>query len=164
MAIVDLLLPEFDHEMGVTRRLLERVPDGRFEWKPHAKSMSLGSLATHIAQLPYWGRVIFEQDSFDIGADDARTPMVANRAELLARFDSHVAETRQGIAGKSDAEMMAPWTFRKLGRVVFTMPRVAAARSFLLNHSIHHRGQLSVYLRLNDVPVPPIYGPTADEG
>jgi uncharacterized damage-inducible protein DinB len=164
MAIVDLLLPEFDHEMGVTRRLLERVPDGRFDWKPHAKSMSLGGLATHVAQIPYWGRVIFEQDGFDMGADDAQAPMAATRAELLARFDSHVADTRQRLAGKGDAEMMAPWTFRKQGRVVFTMPRVAAARSFLLNHSIHHRGQLSVYLRLNDVPVPPIYGPSADEG
>jgi uncharacterized damage-inducible protein DinB len=162
MAIADSLLPEFDREMTVTRRLLERVPEDRFAWKPHARSMSLGELASHIATLAGWGAVTLDQSEIDMGG--ANTNAVAtSRADLLARFDGHVADTRAALTGKSDAEMMAKWSLKQNGRTLFTMPKTAVWRSFVLNHLVHHRGQLSVYLRLNDVPVPAMYGPSADE-
>lgn len=166
MAIKDMLLPEYDHEMGVTRRLLERVPDADFGWKPHEKSMSLGSLVTHIANIPTWTSGIVTMPEFDIASipPDATPQLPATRSELLGRFDGTVATARALIDGRSDPELLAMWTFKKAGQTVFAMPRVAALRSFVLNHSVHHRGQLSVYLRLRNVPLPAMYGPTADEG
>ena len=165
MAIIDALLPEYDHEMGVTRRLLERVPEEAFAWKPHDRSMTLGGLVTHLANVPTWTGAITERLEFDIGTlpPDASPTVPATRAELLERFDENVADARARIAAKSDAELLALWTFKKGGQIVFVMPRISALRSFLMNHSIHHRGQLSVYLRLQNVPLPSIYGPTADE-
>ena len=166
MAIRDALLPEFDHEMGVTRKLLERVPEGDFAWKPHDKSMSLGGLATHLSHIPHWSQAIIEQAELDMtGIPPDATPTIpATRQELLERFDRNVRDARARIAGASDADVMAVWTFKKAGETVFSMPRIAALRSFLMNHSVHHRGQLSVYLRLRNVPLPAMYGPTADEG
>jgi uncharacterized damage-inducible protein DinB len=149
MSIADALLPEFDREMGVTRRLLERVPDGQFTWQPHAKSMTLGRLAEHLAELPQWVGVTVAQDGFDMGT--SRRP------------DGYVPPARAALAGKTDAELMAPWTFSRGGQVMFTMPKAGVLRSFVLNHLVHHRGQLSVYLRLHDVPLPSIYGPSGDE-
>jgi uncharacterized damage-inducible protein DinB len=162
MAIVDALLPEYDHETATTRKLLERVPDGKFDWKPHDKSMSLGDLAGHLATMLSWGETTMNQSEFELSGDFTRPPM-SNRAELLAAFDKQAAATRQTLAGKLDSEFMAPWTLKRQGKTMFTMPKIAVMRSFVLNHMIHHRGQLSVYLRLNDVPVPSIYGPSADE-
>jgi uncharacterized damage-inducible protein DinB len=162
MAIVDALLPEFDHEMTTTRKLLERVPEDRFEWKPHAKSMALGALATHLATLASWGDIALNQSEIDVGTTPQAT-LAKSRAELLARFDQYVAATRAALVSTSDAELMAPWSLKRHGETIFTMPKAAVWRSFVLNHVIHHRGQLSVYLRLNDVPVPSIYGPSADE-
>ena len=162
MPIVDALVPEFDHEMTTTRKVLERVPEGRFDWKPHKKSMSLGGLATHVANIAYWGEVTLTQPGIDLGgAGQAEVPKT--RAELLATFDRNVTTTRSALVGKSDAELMAPWTLKSSGHTVFTMPKVTVWRSFVMNHMIHHRAQLSVYLRLNDVPVPSMYGPSADE-
>ena len=161
MGIADALLPEFDHEMAVTRKLLERVPEDKFTWKPHAKSMSLVELATHVANLPSWGAVTLSQSEFDVAAH--RNTAATSRADLLARFDANIAETRAALVGKIDPEMMAAWTLKHNGQTLFTMPKAAVWRSFMLNHLIHHRGQLSVYLRLNDVPVPAMYGPSADE-
>jgi uncharacterized damage-inducible protein DinB len=161
VGIADALLPEFDHEMAVTRKLLERVPEDKFTWKPHAKSMSLVELATHVANLPSWGAVTLSQSEFDVAAH--RNTAATSRADLLARFDANIAETRAALVGKIDPEMMAPWTLKHNGQTLFTMPKAAVWRSFMLNHLIHHRGQLSVYLRLNDVPVPAMYGPSADE-
>ena len=162
MAIVDALLPEFDHEIATTRKLLERVPDDRFDWKPHDKSMSLGQLASHVATLPSWGQMTMNQPEFDLGGD-FRQPEMKTHADLVSTFDRIAADTRAAMAGKSDAEFMAPWTLKHTGKTLFTMPKAAVMRSFVLNHLIHHRGQLSVYLRLNDVPLPSIYGPSADE-
>lgn len=165
MAITDSLLPEFDHEMATTRRLLARVPDAELGWKPHDRSMRLGELATHIANIPNWCTAVVEHPLFDIAAsgDDLKPTVPAAMAELLTRFDAAVAGGRAALAGASDAALLGPWTLKHGAQEIFTMPRVSAIRSFVMNHLIHHRGQLSVYLRLKDVPLPSIYGPTADE-
>ena len=162
MAIGDALLAEFDREMTMTRRMIERVPDARLAWKPHVKSMSLGELATHITNLPWWGSVVLNQLEFDMEAVPAAVA-VGSTAEALERYDRNVAESRAALAGKLDVELMAPWALKHGGRTIFTMPRGAVWRSFVLNHLIHHRGQLGVYLRMNDLPVPGMYGPSADE-
>ncbi len=157
------LLPEFDHEMQTTRRTLERVPEDKLGWKPHQKSMTLGALATHLATITHWVGAVAGMDSFDISAAPP-TQELKSRQELLKAFDDNVAEARKVIAGTTDAAMMKPWSLIAGGKAMFTLPRIAVLRGFVLNHIIHHRGQFSVYLRLNDVPVPSIYGPSADEG
>ncbi len=163
MALNEALLPEFDHEMQTTRRTLERVPEDKFAWKPHQKSMTMGALATHLATINHWVDATMAADSFDV-SNAPPTPEFKSRSELLAAFDKNVASARKAIAGASDAQLLKAWSLLSGGKTVLTMPRVAVLRSFILNHTIHHRGQLSVYLRLNDVPVPSIYGPSADEG
>lgn len=163
MALNQALLPEFDHEMQTTRRTLERVPEDKLGWKPHQKSMSLGGLATHLATINHWVDATMGMDAFDV-AGVPPNPELKSRAEILAAFDQNAASARKAIAGASDADLMKPWSLLSSGKAVFTLPRIAVLRSFILNHTIHHRGQLSVYLRLNDVAVPSIYGPSADEG
>jgi uncharacterized damage-inducible protein DinB len=162
MALVDSLLPEFDHEMGTTRRLLERVPEDKIDWRPHPRSFTLGQLAQHVATIPLWGSMTLTQSELDIAAPGEQTP-IRTQAGLLAHFDGHVKATRAALAGKMDAELMVPWTLKRGPDTIFSMPKVAVWRSFVLSHLIHHRGQLCVYLRMNDVPVPSIYGPSADE-
>ena len=165
MALKDALLPEYDHEMGTTRRLLERLPDAEFGWKPHDKSMSLGDLGQHLASLVMWCGTIANQSEFDLATFNPEDmPKMDTREQLLAAFDASVASGRQVLASKTDGELLAPWSLKKGGKEIFTLPRIAAIRSFVMNHTIHHRGQLSVYLRLRNVPVPSIYGPSADEG
>lgn len=165
MSLVDALLPEFDREMGATRRVLERVPDGQFGWQPHPKSMTLGRLAEHLAELPHWVGVTLGQSEFDLGT--ARRPdgyaPPPTRAAVLSMFDASVTAARAALVGRSDPELMAPWTLRNNGQVMFTMPKAAVLRSFVMNHVIHHRGQMTVYLRLQNVPLPSIYGPSGDE-
>ena len=164
MALKDALLPEFDHEMGVTRKLLERVPDADLGWKPHHKSFSLGDLAAHLAQIPHWSAAILDQPSYDIETVESGDRTSPTRgADVVAAFDRAVAAARARLSAKSDGELMAPWTLKKGGQDMFTAPALAAFKSFIVNHSIHHRGQLSVYLRLRNVPLPSMYGPTADE-
>ena len=164
MAITDALLPEFDHEMATTRRLLDRVPEAKFAWKPHAKSMTLGQLAGHLANIPFWCSATLNAAVLDLDTiADTRPKTPESRAALVEEFDKKVAAARARLAQATDPELLAPWTLKKGDQEFFTMPRIAAIRSFVMNHLIHHRGQLSVYLRLNDVPIPPIYGPTADE-
>ncbi len=163
MAIRDALLPELDQEMATTRRLLERIPEEDAAWKPHPKSFSLGDLALHISQLPFWGTTTIRETEFNAKAPNAPvTPSFQSTAQVLQRFDEHVAEMRAALAEASDEELMVPWSLRNGEETIFTLPRVAALRGFVFNHIIHHRGQLSVYLRLRDVPLPSIYGPTAD--
>jgi uncharacterized damage-inducible protein DinB len=165
MAMRDALLPEYDHEMGTTRRLLQRTPEAELGWKPHEKSRSLGQLAGHIAHIPEWCHAILEHSSFEgsgVGSD-LRAPSPESVAALLTAFDKKVAEARVGLAVAADAELLSPWTFTRGDQEIFTLPRAAALRSFVMNHLIHHRGQFSVYLRLRNVPLPAIYGPTADE-
>jgi uncharacterized damage-inducible protein DinB len=164
MALVDGLLAEYDREMHTTRRVLERAPERDFAWQPHAKSFTLGQLATHLATIPHWGVAVLTEPGFDLAAGGGQpAPLLATTAELLATFDRHVAATRAALADRTDADLLAPWTLRRGDQVVFTLPRAGVLRSFILSHMIHHRGQLSVYLRLRDVPVPSIYGPSADE-
>jgi uncharacterized damage-inducible protein DinB len=162
MTIADALLPEFDHEMSVTRKLLERVPEDKFEWKPHPKSMSFIALATHVATIPSWGAPTLNQSELDLGGLPPNTAPLS-RTELLERFDKNVTETRAALLGRTDAEMMVIWSLKHNGQKIFTMPRASVWRGFVMNHHIHHRAQLGIYFRLNDVPVPAMYGPTADE-
>ena len=166
MAFSDTLLPEFDHEMAGARRTLERVPEDRFEWRPHPKSGAMGWLAGHLANIPEWGTLTIARDELDLapgGKPMELPPPPASRADLLAAFDKKAAEARAAIAGASDEELMKPWSLLQNGKTIFTMPKLTVLRSFVLNHLIHHRAQLGVYLRLNDVPVPSLYGPSADE-
>jgi len=166
MGLSDALLPEFDNEMANTRKTLERVPDGKFDWKPHEKSMAMGGLATHLANLPSWGSLTMSSDSFDMAPEGKplKTPELSSTKSVLEKFDENVAATRAAIAGASDADLFKPWTLMSNGNTILTMPKIAVLRSFVMNHLIHHRAQLGVYLRLNDIPVPSIYGPSADEG
>lgn len=167
MAIKDILLPEYDHEMAVTRRVLERGPVEDFGWKPHEKSFALGALATHVANIPGWVPVILEQAEFDMAATPPelrKSAPLGTSEEILARFDANVSVGRGLLDAQTDPQLLAMWTFKNAGQTVFTMPRVAALRRFVLNHQVHHRAQLGLYLRLRNVPVPAMYGPTADEG
>lgn len=163
---IDFYLPEFDHEMETTRRVLARVPEARAEWRPHSKSRPLGELAQHVANLVGFGELIVRQTERDV-APPGGPPVVSvpftTSAALLQSFDANVASARAAIAGATDADLMVSWSLKRGGVPFFTLPRAAVLRSFLLSHLIHHRGQLSVYLRLLDVPLPAIYGPTADE-
>lgn len=163
MPLVDALLPEFDHEMTVTRKVLERVPDGQFDWKPHQKSMSLGQLAQHVATIPTWGKVAMNQPEFDL-AGSPPASQLPTRAEILSLFDRNVSDARAALAGKGDGEMMAPWALKRGGHTIFSLPKASVWRSFVMNHLIHHRAQLGVYLRMHDIPLPSVYGPSADEG
>ena len=166
MAIAASMLPEFDQEMANTRRTLERVPENQFDWTPHAKSTPLGRLAAHLSTIPTWVAVTLTQDSFDVdppGGERYTPPVPASTEEILAAFDEHVAAARHTLEETTDAHLMTPWTLKKGGEDMFTMPRVACVRTFVMSHMIHHRAQLGVYLRLLDVPVPRIYGPSADE-
>ncbi|HEV3140338.1 MAG TPA: DinB family protein [Vicinamibacterales bacterium] len=164
MTIAELLLPEFDQEMTATRRVLERVPDDRFGWKPHAKSFSMGDLASHIVNTVWWADVTMNRTEFDIAraSQDELTRTVQSKADLLAWFDGNVPSARAALA-RPDADYFVPWTLKQGDTVYFTMPRYNCVRSFVLNHIVHHRAQLTVYLRENDVPVPGPYGPSADE-
>lgn len=166
MALNQALLPEFDHEMANTRKTLERVPDGKFSWQPHPKSMTLGRLASHLADIPSWVPVTLKENSIDVnppGGSQRQTAQLGSRKELLEQFDKNVAAARSALAAATDEQLMQPWTLLNGGKTVFTLPKIATYRGFVMSHSIHHRAQLGVYLRLNDVPVPSIYGPSADE-
>jgi len=162
MKLTEFYLNELEREVERSRRALEQVPAGKYQWKPHDKSMSLGGLATHLTNLPFWGITILTENSYDLAAGPPHATVKDSRSEILTAFDDAIRRTR-GLLDKTDAEYLGMWSLKRSGQEMFSLPRVSAFRSFVMNHSIHHRGQLSVYLRLNDVPVPPIYGPTADE-
>ena len=166
MMISQSMLPEFDHEMANLRKTLERVPENTPDFAPHPKSMKLSRLAGHLAELPMWAKMTLGQDEVDINPPGGATfepGVMKNRRELLATFDETVKQARAQIAAASDEAMMRPWTLKSAGQAMFTMPKVAVLRSFVMNHMIHHRAQLGVYLRMNGVPVPGLYGPSADE-
>ncbi len=162
MSIAQSLLPEFDHEMANTRKVLERVPYDNPAWKPHEKSSTIADLAHHVATVPGWAKETFTKDSLDM-TNFTPPKASANQTELLAEFDKCAASGREALANASDADMMGNWSLTGHGQTYFTMPKIAVYRSFVMNHMIHHRAQLTVYLRMNDVPVPGLYGPSADE-
>src|SRR5215469_9392578 len=162
MAVSQILLPEFDEEMKNTRKILECVPDGKFDYKPHPKSMSMQRLATHVAELPSWGTMTLDREVFDI-PPDYEPHFATSRAELLQMFDKHAAEARTQIEKTSDADWQKIWTLTFGGKTIMQMPRTAVMRGTVMNHLVHHRAQLGVYLRLNDVAIPGMYGPSADE-
>ena len=167
MSISKTILPEFDHEMANTRKTLERVPDGKFAWKPHEKSMTLGGLATHLANLPSWTAQTFDRDELDIappGQPPYRLEEAKSRDALLEAFDKNVSSARAALEAATDENWKGKWSLLMTGKTIFTLPRTAVMRGFVMNHMIHHRAQLGVYLRLLDLPVPSIYGPSADEG
>jgi len=166
MGLADSFLPEFDREMQTTRRLLERVPEGKFEWQPHPKSMRLGRLASHLAELPKWATMTIQTDELDIAPPGEPEPVAANfatLAEVLSAFDANTTAARAAVAGAAEAEFARAWSLKKGGYTAFTMPKAAVLRSMVMNHMIHHRAQLGVFLRLNDVELPGTYGPSADE-
>lgn len=166
MPLNQAFLPEYDHEMATTRKFLERVPEDKFDWAPHPKSMKLGDLASHLTHMPGWLVSTLGQEVMDIAPDGKmmELPKARNRQELLAMFDKNVAAGRAALAGASDdSAWMKTWALKATGKTLFSMPRVAVVRTFVLSHSIHHRAQLGVYLRLNNIPVPATYGPSADE-
>lgn len=162
MAIKDALLPEFDQEMATTRRVIERLREDKFDWSPHEKSMKATRLASHIAEMTTWGTIAVKQDSLDL-AGGHQPFNASSREELLAAFDKNIEECRKAIESASDEQLMQPWSLMNGAETIMTMPKISVLRFFVLNHIIHHRGQMSVYLRLTDTPVPSIYGPSADE-
>jgi len=168
MALHQTLLVDFDQEMANTRKTLERVPVEKPDWKPHEKSMPLGRLANHVADLPSWVIFTIEQDSLDIAPPGAPPyqppPPPTSRQELLEKFDKNVAAARSAIAAATDAHLQKTWTLLFGGNTVFSLPRTVVLRTSVMNHMIHHRAQLGVYLRLNEIPVPALYGTSADEG
>ncbi len=166
MPIIDLFAAEFDHEMGNTRKMLERVPDDKLTWKPHEKNFTLQYLASHVANLPYWTIPSLQQDNLDIapaGQPPYQTPMAGSRAQLLEFFDDNVAKAKAAMAGITDDYMMKPWSLLAGGHTLMTLPRWMVQRQFMMNHLVHHRAQLGLYLRLLGVAVPGMYGPSADD-
>ena len=167
MSIGAAFAGEFEHEAATTRRCLERVPADKLTWKPHERSMMLGELAGHIADMTGWATMTMSQDVFDMNPPTGeawKSPKIESVPQLLAYYDQGVADAKAAILAADDARYMANWSLASGGNNIMTMPRVAVMRTFILNHLVHHRGQLSVYLRQLDVPVPSIYGPSADEG
>ncbi len=165
-SIQQALLPEFDQEMAATRKVLERVPDDKMSWTPHEKSMNVERLFGHLAELPQWADTILVQDEFDMqppGEAGYTPPAYGSRDQILSAFDENVAKARSVLESMGDEDFMKPWTLKKGGQELFTAPKVGVFRRQYMNHMIHHRGQATVYLRLNDVAVPQTFGPTADE-
>jgi uncharacterized damage-inducible protein DinB len=167
MALRDAILSEFDYEMISTRQTLERVPEGKGDWAPHEKSMKMGRLAGHVAELCGWTTGIILQDNFDFrpaGAPPRQPLVMTSRKQLLDEFDKNKEAASDAIAGASDETLLKTWSLLSGGQTIMSMPRIAFLRGFVMNHIIHHRAQLGVYLRLNNLPVPSVYGPSADEG
>jgi uncharacterized damage-inducible protein DinB len=165
MRIADMLLPELDRESGLTRLVLRCAPEAHAGFRPHPRSRTLGELCAHLAHLPAWAPRILSQSEFDLQPPDGSgVPTGTFESIQAARhaFDSNASDARAAIAAASDGELMAMWSLKKEGRTVFVLPRAAVLRTMVFNHAMHHRGQLTLYLRLCDVAVPAIYGPTAD--
>ncbi len=167
MTQMQALLQEFEQEAATTRRCLERVPAGKHDWKPHPKSMAMGRLASHVAEMPMWATMTLQHDELDMAPPGEKKQEALNlesAAELVEHFDRFLVGAREAFGKAQDSDLARPWTLKSGGQALFTMPKGAVLRSFVFSHMVHHRAQLGVYLRLNDVPVPAMYGPSADEG
>ena len=163
MKMIDSLITEFEHETQTTRKHMARLPNDKLNWRPHEKSFTAGGLASHITDLVRFTDLIFDSDGIDFDPATYKPYQATSVQDLLQTFDDNVARARRTLQGVTDETAWAPWRFKVMGRLLFERPRAAAFRDFTLSHQIHHRGQLSVYLRLLNVPVPSTYGPTADE-
>ena len=166
MRIGESMIPEFDMEMSSTRRVLEAVPDDKLSWRIHEKSNTIGWVANHLADIPSWAVMTLKHDEFDLhpeGGEPYRVPAEESMDAILAMFDKYVSETRPLLEAIEDDKILQPWKLLNQGQEMMTMPRVAVIRTWVLNHSIHHRAHLCVYLRVNDIPVPGLYGPSADD-
>jgi uncharacterized damage-inducible protein DinB len=166
MSYAETILPEFDQEMAKTRKVLERIPDDKLDWQAHPKSHTIGWNANHVADILNWLVMVLTAPSVDIapvGGEPYQSPKLTSREEILELFDRNISAARKAIADAKDEEIGSPWTLSQAGRTIFTMPRAAVVRSMVLNHLMHHRAHLCVYLRLNDIPVPGMYGPSGDE-
>jgi uncharacterized damage-inducible protein DinB len=163
MSLKDPIIAEFQQEAKITRRLLERVPQDALGWKPHEKSMTMERLAVHITELYGWPSIVLTSNELDFSKMDYKAPAIGGASELPALFDSNVSKALDLLKNLTDEQLLKTWKLRAGDTVYFEMPRLAVIRSMVLNHTIHHRGQLSVYLRLRNVPLPSIYGPSADE-
>jgi uncharacterized damage-inducible protein DinB len=166
MSYAETVLPEFDQEMANTRKVLERIPDDKLGWQAHPKSHTIGWNAVHVADIPHWLELVLSKSELDIapvGAPPYQMPKLDTTREVLELFDRHVAGARKALAEAKDEEMGKPWTLLQAGKPIFTLPRAAVIRGMVLNHLIHHRAHLCVYIRLNDIPVPGMYGPSGDE-
>jgi uncharacterized damage-inducible protein DinB len=166
MNFIELLQQEFEQEMATTRRVLERVPEDRLDWRPHPRSGTLGWLASHVATIPRWTAAVLTQDEVDVqppGSPPSQPAQASDRSHLLRLFDESVQAGRSALAAAQPEQLGKPWRLLRGGQELFNRPRVQVLRTFVLNHLIHHRAQLCVYLRLNEVPVPSVYGPSADE-
>jgi uncharacterized damage-inducible protein DinB len=161
MTISEMLLPEFDQEMANTRIILECVPEEKFAWKPHEKSMTMGRLASHVGEMPQWAAFTINQDTLEL-TPGTKPFNAATKSELMDAFSANAAAAREAIAAASDEHLGKTWSLIYGGKTVLSMPRAGVLRTMVMSHLIHHRGQLSVYLRLNDIPVPGMYGPSAD--
>ncbi len=162
-SLKQIALGDLENELATTRRALERIPDEHLDWKPHARSMSLGGLSTHLATIPLYGMLILSSDELDFGKPMPPNPLATSRDEVLSRFDERVAGLRPLVESVEDSALLVPWTLRRGEHVILRQPRAGMLRTFFLSHMVHHRAQLGVFLRLLDVPVPPSYGPSADE-
>lgn len=167
MRIGESMIPEFEMEMAGTRKVLERVPDDKLDWKIHEKSNTIGWVANHLADIPGWVDMTISHGELDVEPEAGRpyqSPKEESTAAIVALFDRNVAQAKGLLQKVDDATLHAPWRLLRQGEEIMTMPRLAVLRTWVLNHTIHHRAHLCVYLRVNDVPVPGLYGPSADEG
>jgi uncharacterized damage-inducible protein DinB len=163
MSLGQILMAELKHEAISTRKMLERIPSDKLAWKPHEKSMTLERIAGHIVEMVGWTKSSLTEDELDFSKFDYKPKEYTDASQLVADLDANVAEAVEILNNTSNETMAENWTMKNGEQVYFTMPKAAVMRTFVMNHIIHHRGQMSVYLRLLDIPVPSIYGPSADE-
>lgn len=166
MSYAEMILPEFEQEMASTRKVLEQIPDDKLDWKPHPKSNTIGWVANHLAEIVGWVEGTFaapEWEMFPEGGEPYRSPALGSREEILTLFDEGVASARRTLESAKDEAVQEMWSLKEKGNTLMEMPRAVCVRSFILNHTVHHRAILCVYLRLNDIPVPGMYGPSGDE-
>ena len=161
MPLIDILLPEYDREIATTRAVIDAGRELDPTWRPGPRARTLGELVTHLADIPTWTSIVMTCEGYDV-ADTAQTRQTGSVATMIERFDTGASAGRAALVGRIDGELIVDWTLERRGHLVFTLPRVSVFRVFVLNHLIHHRGQLSVYLRMRGARVPSIYGPTAD--
>ena len=164
VAFIDVLLPEYDRETGSTRHVLEQIPDAALGWRPHSRLTEMGALGSHIVDIPRWIAIVMTCQSFDLSSEADKTrPRETPTEQLLSRFDTNVREARSQLVGANDGTLCEPSTVTRGNNDLFTMPKIVMIRHLVLNHLVHHRGQLTIYLQMQDIQVPSLYGPSEDQ-